>query len=338
MTVSVCMTAYDRVDLLRQALQNLVFTYPCGADKLVIYSDGSGDPNIEFEIENTKWATTPMAIVPIISKVNRGIANATQRSMSFVEGDVLIHIDSDTFVKRAGWARDMGQFLTNRPEIGILAPDLSGRYMRIKRPDYDEIEYSLGMIMAVRKEVFRAVSGYRGEGFFDEDLHHQYDPDVCYRVRMLGYRVGVVDIGEVVTLGLDSGDSSKSSSVWKGGFEFLQKWNMKFLGNRFRYKSPEMLRWDEFPLNYVWRKQWLSQFPYNEQPKQESVQDHSFNMIQFPITPGKWNLEATRDCVRANINLAGVDRYEDVDQDLLAGKRSWQVSDISKIIERKSNE
>ena len=329
MSVALCMTAFDRADLLKVALENLLVTYPCGADVLSIVVDGGGSTRSEIEDVIKIYANMfPGAVVVSFLDRNVGIAGATQLSFTSPLHDVLIHIDSDFYIKQAGWAKKLGEFLVSHPEVGIAAPDLPGRYMRIHRPDYDEVEYAMGAVMAVRREVFHHVSAYLGEGFFDKNLHHQWDPDTCYRARMLGYRVGIVPLGECVHLGEGTGDSSRPS-VWKGGFEFLRKWNLYFIG-QYRYKSPYCLRWDEMPLNYLWRREWLAQFSYNERPRVETIQGHKFEMIEMPITPSKWLLPQTRDGLRINARYSGVDSFEKVDAELLSGQRGWNVGDLKR--------
>lgn len=328
--IALCMTVYDRPDLLDKALEGLFVTYPCGADMLVVVGDGPKSSDVYNVLEKyQKYFPVSYRIDKRVD--NRGIAFATNHSLSIASklADVLIHIDSDFYVCKAGWAKDIANFLKTHKEVGIAAPDLKGRYMRIVRPEYHEIEYALGMVLAIRTTDYHDIKSFFGTGFFDQDISHQFDPDICYRIRMRGKRIAIIPLGECVNLGEGSGDSSvvtKNSNVCKGGFEFLRKWNLRFTGS-FRYKSPAMLRWDEFPLNYIFRKQWLAQFPINENLTQLNAQGHDFDAVTFPISRSKWQLEQTREAIKQNVNLAGADNYGDVDEDLLIGKRAWNVTD-----------
>ena len=325
MTCCLCLTAFDRPELLEQALENLLFTFPSGADEIVVVSDGPKDPKINDLVAAYK-SKSPISFSHIAWPANHGIAEATNASMSAFNG-ICIHVDSDCFIRKSGWAKVMAEFLVCHPEIGLLAPDILGRYMRIHRPDYDEIEYALGMVLAIRQDVLRKVKSFESTGFYDNAIHHQYEADLALRVRMCGYRVGIIDLGEFVDLGVGKGDSSRSTSVWRGGFEFLRKWNLYFTG-QYRYKSPFMIRWDEYPLNYLWRRQWLAQFPYNNAPRHEPIQGHNFDIVEFPITPGKWLLQQTRDCLKQNVVFSGCDEFEKIDPELLAGKRQWGIGDL----------
>lgn len=343
--VGLAITAHDRPELLQQCLENLFIHYPCGADYVVVVSDNPADPRV-FEIVDS-FTSKGWVHHHYKSHVSLGIAAAFNTSLKLaLEGssvDYVVHCDSDAYVKRSGWCKELAAFMAVSPEVGLAAPDLPGRYMRLHRSGYDEIEYALGMLWGVPRHIYNDVRGYQGDGFFDSELHHQFEPDVCYRIRMLGYRVGIVDVGEAVDLGAGSGDSSRSSSkdsnVCRGGYEFLQKWNQKFVGPHFHYKSPMCLRWDEFPLNYLWRRMWLAQFDDvnvaaqpdpklgERYPVLRNLQGHTFEMVSFPITPGKWLLPETRAALRNDLVFYPGVSYEDTDLALLTGKRSWQPED-----------
>jgi len=347
MTTAIVTFAYDRPDLLERMLTCVTKEYPSGVDYLFVFGDGPTNPDVIPMVQ--KCLQLPMADATgigveidknyfvegacLIKHAHVGIANGTNTIMDIAaetDGvDVIIRMDGDVQILKAGWANTMAEFMCKHPEIGILAPDLPGRYMRIHRDGYDEVEYVLGAVMAIRTEVYNQLVDYDGE-FFDTSLHHQWDPDVCLRTRMLGYRIGVLPVGEFVDLGVGTGDSSNSVSTSLGGFEFLCKWNRKFLGNHYRYKSPYMLRPDEFPLNYLWRREWLAQFPYNERPRVDTIQDHKFEMIEVPITPSKWLLPQTRDGLRIQARYNGIDRFEKVDPELLTGKRGWSIGDLKR--------
>lgn len=338
-----CITAYDRPDLFKQCLENLIVKYPCGADKIVVsvdgmtaaQSDASGNVavmSIAQDYYNRKLLTDLD-----YSLNNCGVAKTTNKSIYRAslpgigpygthDDCVIIHCDSDTYIQKTGWCKDVVDFLDTHREVGLIAPDIPGRYMRLHRYDYDEIEYALGMVWATRRSVCEEVIDYLGKGFFDEHIQHQFDPDICYRIRMKGYRVGVKDFGKLVDLGVSTGDSSRSETVSRGGFEFLKKWNLYFTG-QFSYKSPMMLRWDEFPLNYLWRRLWLSQFDFNQSPPRVSLQNHDFDLINVPVTPSKWLLKECREALQYNLTFKGTSNYSSTDNNLLTGKRGWNVQD-----------
>lgn len=341
MKVTLVMTIYNRADLLEKTLENLIVKYPCGADQIFIFSDGA----TEEVLAVAKKYSSNFLNVQLVECIHLGIPGINNAAMSHARGndgtiksDIVIRTDSDFYVESAGWAKKLGQFLVDHPEVGIAAPDWTGHYMRIHRPDYDEIEYAMGAVLACRGEVYDLVAASLGSGFFDVQIGHQWDPDVCYRVRMLGYRVGIIPLGNCVNLGEGTGDSAppvltKDSSPTKGGFQFLKKWNKYFTG-LFCYKSPMMLRWDEFPLNYLWRRMWLAQLDFsdhkNKDPFQVSLQGHTFDQICIPITPGKWLLKETREALENNLVFKGEDNLRDTDLDLLTGKRGWTPADLQK--------
>lgn len=344
LTTTLIISIYDRAEDLRATLQGCLVDYPCGATNVVLASDGAKQEVIDVALEYM----VKFSNVRLMEMQHQGIAGAISSSIervveqeilgggpfaSLADRDsfgVIIRMDSDCVIKKEGWARQMAQVLEQNPEIGILAPDWPGRYMRLKRNNYEEVEYCLGIVMAFRWQVAATVSRYLGNGFFDRALHHQFEPDVCLRARMLGYRIALANVGEMVHLGEGRGDSSiqtRESNVCIGGYEFLQKWNERFVGPNFQYKSPMMLRWDEFPPNYLWRRMWLSQFPVNENPSTVVLQNHTFEQILFPVTPGKWLLHETRQARAEDLFFSATIPYEDTATPLLLGQRGWTPED-----------
>lgn len=328
MTIAVTMTVYDRPDLLKKTLESLLVVYPCGADVVRIYVDGEKDKKTTNKIKEVLDSYVDSEKVRyFIGEKNKGIACATNKSLAYADWfDTIIRMDSDVCVEKSNWCKDVDAFLKIHPEIGIVSPDLQGRYMRIHRPSYDEVEYALGMVWGFRNKVYKDVKDFHGKGFFDENIHHQFDPDTCLRARMLGYRIAVTPLGNVVHLGEGSGDSTRSTSTRKGGFEFLEKWNKHYLG-MFHYKSPMFLRWDWFPLNFLWRKMWLSQFKMNELPRNANIQGHEFTMIEWPETPNRWMLHQTREAWGKDLKFNQDSVFDNIDPELLDGKREWRVTD-----------
>lgn len=330
-------TTYDRPELFQKVLDNLMVKYPCESDFVCVTLDRDIFDDIGKKFREITNPYFERGLVELSSfQETNGIARATNASLDRGlygswgvrdDTDVVVHIDSDCYVEQSGWVPKMAQFLRDHPEVGLVAPDLPGRYMRIKRPGYDEVEYALGMVWAMRKDVLDKVKDFHGVGVFDENIHHQFDPDLCYRVRMLGKRIALMDVGNVVDLGVGTGDSSRTSSTWIGGFEFLRKWNLHHLGI-FNYKSPMCLTWNMFPLNFLWRKLWLSQFQKNEELFQECFQGHTFDLVKIPWDQGKWQLKQSRLSLIENICFSGVDSFEKVSEDLLSGKRHWSVEDV----------
>ena len=332
MTTRLVIPIYDRPEFLKQTLQACVDDYPCQAEQIYLYSDGASKEVIDVAQDFVNRHSH----VKLIQLTHIGMAEVNSLAMrdAMNEVDTVIRMDADCVVKQLGWAGNMEAMLSVCPEIGILAPDWPGRYMRIERKQagYDEVEYCLGIIMGIRSSVLKEATNYLGNGFFDRNLHHQFEPDICLRVRMLGYRVALQGIGDFVHLGEGLGDSAKQdrdSNVCKGGYEFLKKWNKRFVGEHFQYKSPMMLRWDEFPPNYLWRRMWLSQFDFSNLPKPviATIQGHQFELVNFPVTPGKWILKESKEAIEADWQADQSDDYAKVDLDLLTGKRGWRVDD-----------
>jgi GT2 family glycosyltransferase len=148
-------------------------------------------------------------VVTIRSEENRGFAWACNRGAAAARGDVLVFLNPDTVVG-SDWLHPLVEALDDdlvgacMPRILLYgSPCVNTLGSRVhwsglgwmdqwQQPDPgpgtpSEVFAASGCALAVRADTFRAVGGF-AEDFF----MYQEDVDLCWRLRLRGYRVVVV--------------------------------------------------------------------------------------------------------------------------------------------------
>ncbi len=326
MKISICLTTYKKVDILKKTLEDLI-NKSTASYELVISDDCSGHEMNEYLHEVSKIFTGSKIY---INPINEGCSNSLGMSFGIAGGDYLIHLDPDITLEPMGWYWRMANFLEEHPEVGIVAPDYPMHHLRLHRPDYDEVDYCMGGVWAMRKEVVKEMDDYLGDGVWDRGLSlGQVEIDMCYRVRMLGYRVAMLK-----ELNWTHLDPNPNWQGHKGVIEFLSKWNRYFLGF-FNYKSPAMLTWDEFPLNKLLRHQIFCNLHLNDNPDHIVVQHHNCAIIKELRAPNSCRDDELCKLVEQNKIFRGTDRFENIPEDLWRGKVKWNFNVEKQLEERR---
>ncbi len=121
-----------------------------------------------------------------------------------------------------------------------------------------------------------AISFADGSGVFVHNC------DWCLKVRMTpqGYKVGEIREFSYIHLGEgDAADTDKrKAQIREGVWNFLKKWNRRFLGY-WDYDAIHAMSWDDFPPNVWFRRQVMSLMGWNRNPSQRVM----------PFGSGKWD-------------------------------------------------
>lgn len=254
---SVCLCTYintqKRFEDLQHVLTSLATNLTAPAE-LIIVDDAS--PIGEASLERVFSSYVPYLQtkgIPVKIHVNkRNLKHSASQNLAWqlASGDTLIHIEDDIAVDKLGWNQDFAKCLQDHPEVGQVLPKGSGRGEWIPRPGYNEFQWGLGGLFAIRREVFEKIGGW------DENLIHQIEPDYNFRVRMAGWRVGQIEDFSMSHLG--EGDFQdtfeRQAQITIGVYNFLKKWNRRFFGT-FAYRDVWCMSPDDFPINVSFRRQ-----------------------------------------------------------------------------------
>lgn len=200
--VSIILVAFQSLPDLRECLPSLT-AGPAVTQEVIVVDNGSTDGCAAFVREHY-----PEAVV-LRSERNRGFAWACNHGAAAARGEVLVFLNCDT-VAQGGWLAPLVETLRD-PSVGACMPRIllhgtprvntmgsrlhwSGlAWMdRWQTPDpgpgaSQEVFGASGCALAIRAETFREVRGFT-EDFF---MYHE-DVDLCWRIRLRGYRVMVV--------------------------------------------------------------------------------------------------------------------------------------------------
>jgi GT2 family glycosyltransferase len=198
--VTVIVVAYDSGDALTRCLDSLA-----GHD-VVVVNHGARGPEIEAAEQRARVVDAP----------NDGFGAGCNRGARETDADVLVFLNPDT-VAQAGAVDALARRLDD-PAIGVVQARLrllqrpgelnsSGNVLHVSGlawpggygepadalADVRDIAYASGAACAIRADVFRELGGFAEELFL-----YQEDLDLCWRARLLGYRVVVEPAADVL--------------------------------------------------------------------------------------------------------------------------------------------
>jgi GT2 family glycosyltransferase len=206
--VSVLVIAYDTGPALVQCLESALAD---GADEIVLVNNGPRRPEVE------RVAALPrVRLVATPDGENLGFGGGCNLAASHARGDVLVFLNPDTVVE-PGAIGALAE-LAREPDVGIASARL-----RLKREpeqlnsagsavhvtglgwatglhdpadrvsDVQDVAAASGAAMAMRRDVFEAVGGFREEYFL-----YQEDLELSWRTRLHGLRVVITPKADVL--------------------------------------------------------------------------------------------------------------------------------------------
>lgn len=286
---SICLCTYNRLDHLKSTLNGIV-RYCKKPFELIIVDDYSSKESGVREYIEKFYITfkDSFHIVIHFNDKNEGAAWSQCKSFELAnnKSDCLIHLEADIIINYEGWNQEFENFLNIYPEVGLVNPKFSGRGDHIDNGKYKYFTWALGGVWAIRRDVFEKINSW------DQDLSHQIESDYCLRIRMEGWRVA--DIDKFAMNHLGEGDNSETlkrqALINIGVYNFIKKWNQRFLGNAFDYDGVFSMNWDDFPPNLNFRRKAMACLGYNKDIlKNEIVLSHQPSL--FYKSQGKQNIE-----------------------------------------------
>lgn len=223
MTTKVVILNWNGEDFLRRFLPRVVASLPTEGVGVVVADNGSTDGSAEVVCEGgfsgVEW-------LPLGE--NWGYAEGYNKALAQIEADLFVLLNSD--VEPAdGWLEPLVDFLAHNPEVAAVQPKIlsylqpdkfeyagaaggyidrfgypfcRGRIMgRVEsdRGQYDDVQplfWASGACMVIRAEAFRAAGGFDGDFFA-----HMEEIDLCWRLQLMGYKIGVVPASVVYHVG-----------------------------------------------------------------------------------------------------------------------------------------
>ncbi|MBR2400844.1 MAG: glycosyltransferase family 2 protein [Tidjanibacter sp.] len=208
--IQVVILNWNGADYLRRFLPAVRSSVAADVE-VVVADNGSTDESREVAngIEGVEWLGLDR---------NYGFAEGYNRALEQLDGDLWVLLNSDV-EPAAGWLEPLVERMTDEPRLGALQPKIlswhsrdkfeyagaaggfidafgypfcRGRIMGTVENDegqYDDackLFWASGACMVVRADLFRRLGGFDGEFFA-----HMEEIDLCWRMQMLGYEVGI---------------------------------------------------------------------------------------------------------------------------------------------------
>lgn len=260
--------------MLQQFLPSVVAHTPDA--EIVVADNGSTDSSLQVLRDNFPSVTT------IILDRNYGFAEGYNRAIAAVDCEYAVLLNSDVEVPE-GWLAPLVNFLDANPDVAACQPKLlahydksmfeyagasggfidrfgypfcRGRIFGVVEKDnnqYDDIvdiHWATGACLLVRKNIYLKCGGLDARFFA-----HNEEIDLCWRMRIFGYRVCCVPSSYVYHLGggtLPQGNPRKTYLNFRNNLTMLYK-------NLPDEKLQSVLRW-RLVLDYVAMLQSLLKF------------------------------------------------------------------------------
>jgi len=277
--------SYNRLDILKKNIE-AIEKYCEQPYKLIIVDDCSTDKKVLEYLDKLKQRYEVW-----INSKNLGFAGAYNSAivhsidnLSF-NCDYIMHLDNDIIVEDYSWNKKLISCMEKNKEIGLLSLNFPGCNLRIDRGDWEETDWVLGGCSMIRTQTLQDL--YLLWGYYlDERLKYQLEADLCLRIRMSGYKVGYikgidVDISHSGKFSIEEGDKF-IEKVNIGTMQFSQKWNRYFGGKNFNYYDNTNLRWQDYPINQKFYKDFFRSKGYslNENPEVIKIDNFEYDIIK----------------------------------------------------------
>lgn len=259
---SVCLCTYNRLDHLKSTLKRIINSCT-GSYELIIVDDNSTHESgvVDYLKQFSSEIKIPLKIH--YNTENKGHAWSQNKCFELADpkSKCLIHIEADILCNVPGWNMIFERFLDDYPEVGLAGPKLTGRGDHIVSPSYRYYTWMVGGLWAIRKSLWDRIGGW------DALLQHQLESDYCLRVRLDGGRVAEVNNITMTHLGEgDFEETLKRKAIMSiGVYQFIKKWNQRFLGTPFDYNGVFSMNWDDFPPNLNFRRKAMACLNYNKE-------------------------------------------------------------------------
>jgi len=217
--VAVVIVNYRTKELSAAAVRSVL---PCAeVAEVVVVDNGSSDGSAEYLALQLSGCSPPVTV--LLSEQNLGFGRGCDLGVNNSSAPVLFFLNSDA-TAMPGTVGSLRQALRDRPEVGLVAPEVYG-------PDGRDLQVNYGAFPSLRSIVARTnvrppasldpdwVSGvammlrrtdYKTVGGFDPDfLMYLEDVDLCRRLRLAGKKIELLRTASIRHVG----GASRRSSV-----------------------------------------------------------------------------------------------------------------------------
>lgn len=295
--VAVIILNWNGANLLRKYLPSVVRHTPESIGQVIVADNGSTDDSLKVLNDEFPEVST------IIFNTNYGFAEGYNKAIAAVDSPYVVLLNSDVAVDD-DWLSPLFNFMESHPEFGALQPKLlsyenpekfeyagaMGGYLdkngypycrgRIfdsieqDKGQYDlpvgnayEVDWASGAALMVRRNLYIKTNGL-DSAFFA----HMEEIDLCWRMRLLGFKIGALPQSRVYHLGggsLPASNPKKTYLNFRNNLLMLHK-NLPDTTRRkklFRRRLIDTIAWAKFVATFDWpnaRAVWKAHRDFNK--------------------------------------------------------------------------
>jgi GT2 family glycosyltransferase len=261
--VSVLVVAYDNGPALVRCLDSILAD---GAGEVVLVNNGKHGPEIDYAASLARVHVVP-------TDANLGFGGGCNLAASLARGEVLLFLNPDTVVEPGAVAALSD--LARQPDVGIASPRLrlerdrsrlnsAGGAVHISGLGWAtglgtpaeqvdvrrDVPAATGAAMAIRREVFEALGGFRDEYF----LYHE-DVELSWRAHLHGLRVLLTPAADVLHEYEFSRNPDKFALVERNRLQFVLT---TYSGRLLAAVAPVLVAYEITVVLHAARRGWLA--------------------------------------------------------------------------------
>jgi GT2 family glycosyltransferase len=180
-------------------------------------------------------------------------AGAVNKIFEWAESPYIAYCDNDAWVQTPGWNTLLSDILHYYHEVGMVFS--AGGSYPLKRANYTEILWGVGCFWMVKKARVEDIGG------FDMELGHQEEVDFQTRLRLAGWKIASEPSVQVQHFSSSSVNPEARERINNGIINWVNKWNKYFVGPHVNYYSPNVTRFEDWPVNAIYLEEWYQQQP-----------------------------------------------------------------------------
>jgi len=227
---SIIVLNYNGKELLKDCFSSLRrINYPKERYEVIMVDNGSEDNSIEYVKKNFPWVK-----ILALDK-NYGFAEGNNKGINVAKGEYIVFLNNDTKVDK-NWLIELVKVASSDEKIGIVGSkvlnfynpkiiEYAGGYLdilgspfhrglnEIDKGQYDRIEevfYVLGSSLLIKRNVLKKLKYCFDPSYF---LYFE-ETDLCWRVKLLGYKVVYVPSSIVFHKGGVTASKLKEKAIY----------------------------------------------------------------------------------------------------------------------------
>lgn len=243
--------------------------------RLLIVDNASPDQRVREVIKD--HADRDSRIIPRLLDVNTGYAGAVNEILRWADTKFVVYSDNDAEIRTPGWDDILAGYLERHHELAMVFPGTYVSYP-IERVGYTEILWGTGCFWMLKTARIGNV------GYFDEELGHQEEVDYQTRLRLDGWRIGAAREVQVLHHASSTVSPESKARIDAGVIRWVNKWAAYFCGKAVNYYSPNVLRFEDWPVHALYLEEWyrLHLPGLNDDPETMRLGGRDYDLIKVP--------------------------------------------------------